>query len=242
VSAPRAVPAGQVNRVALYLGPPGCGKSNLAMRHLTAPPGGYLIAHESAAELPARLEPGGERPHYVRHASVAACRAALAVDARGVHAIRSEDGGEVLGFAMELGESAKATNGIPVRVLLDESAASAGSSARRLGPEFGRYLMMRRHFHTELYLCCQSPWRLHYAFIELSTDVYVFRLEKKEALVRLADEGMPDEMLARIPTLAEFECVHWERLKAQPAKKSRKIEDEKSQIVPRVATGVKLRS
>lgn len=218
---PRLVRKGDWNHAIVVLGVPGTGKSTYALQlalELGRTPA-YVLAHDPGWRLPARL-PDGRPAGLHRHESIAAARAALARDGRGVHVISCADGDEVIRLGKQLARASLAAGGghagVPVVVLLDEAVGTPGASPHRLGDELRELLATRRHLHLAIVMTAQSPQLAHYALLTLATEVVLFRMTDDRALRRLEQAGVPSEKLSRVATLPNYQhIVH--RLGEAPA-------------------------
>ncbi len=206
---PHLVALGKWNHCIGAIGPVGCGKTTLLMRHAVELAGtpAYVVAQDPNGNLPARLKPDGLATGIVRHNSMASVRASLRADGRGIHAVSTLDANGVILFAEELALESRKKNGgsrgVPSVVILDEIVAVKDAKPNYLGDTLSDLLLRRRWHHTALLYTTQSPRRCHYALFDQATELHLFRMRGRKDLSRLEEGGVPDEVLDVLPTLPD---------------------------------------
>lgn len=204
------VPLKSWNHCIGLLGQPGTGKSYRALilaREMSRTPA-YVLAHDPTGSY--------RGPDVHNYPDERAACAALATRPAGIHVIDVADGGRVLAAGIRVAESsARAGTGgraVPVLVLWDEMVAVSGASPHRLEESHRDVLARRRHLGSGVGLLwtTQTPQFAHYAMLALCTKLYLFRLQDKRALDRLAAIGVPDSTLALVRSLPDRRCIAWD--------------------------------
>jgi hypothetical protein len=227
----RLVGRGNWNHCIGAIGPVGCGKTTLLMRRAVelARTPAYVVAQDANANLPATLKPDNTPTGIVRHDSIDSVRLHLRADGRGIHAVSTLDANQVILFAEQLAQASLKAHGgqrgVPSVVILDEIVAVKDAKPNYLGDVLSDLLLRRRWHHTALLYTTQSPRRCHYALFDQATELYLFRMRGRKDLSRLEEGGVPDEVIAALPTLPDrayitFRPTDLAKMKSIPVEKS----------------------
>lgn len=200
------------NVVEGFLGAPGTGKTDRMVRRaleLQKLWHCYLIAHDIGWKIPPTLH-DGTPTGLQKHRNVSECIAALRTHPSGVHAISSANALPVLGLARQLGEASLARGkgyGPPVLVLIDETVQSQIADRKYLNPDMRELICDRRHAHVGLLWSVQSIRFVNAGLVTLSPIVWCSRIREEYSLDTLAKSGVPDEDLAKLPSLGQHEFL-----------------------------------
>lgn len=211
---PRGAARGTVNEAHVILGAPGTGKSTLALtiaERLAVELGAYRIASDPARYLPLRYH-DGQRTGVRWHETVAAARAAVARDPRGVHAVVGRDVTGVVAFAAELAAESMARWGerrAPPVVLLLDDAGVTKAARREFDDVLLGHLLARRHEHLALLWTVQDPYLVDRQIVSQCTDLWLGRMTDGIAMNRLRQAGVPEDELVAVPRLPNHRFLHW---------------------------------
>ena len=197
----------------IVLGAVGSGKSTHCVRlahQLARDPGVYVLAHDIGHKLPDRLH-DGTRSGIVRHLSVNAALARLKTSPAGIHAVMIPDAGAVISAGIRVAAASLqahgGTRGYPCVVILDEGTSVSGASRYRLSDEMQTQIVQRRHHHIGLVVGAQSPKAIHYGLLGFASELVLYRLPDRKTHDRLAEVGVPDEVIDRVAKLPPHEYI-----------------------------------
>lgn len=182
-------------RVIGYLGPPGSGKTRLALAHLARlhAAGMRCYIADRMGDAPAVLPDGTRIP------------------------LRSTDDLRLLAFRREMARLRSpwiqaftaphpeltllrrvvAWNDLSA-VLLDECGQAKDASRHRIGDALSDMLAGRRHGKVTILWGAQYPRQIHYSLISQCDWVYCFGMGDHADLSRLAEAGIPDHEIAEV--------------------------------------------
>lgn len=219
---------GEHNVMEGFLGCRGSGKSIAAQRRLTRDFGHcYRFAHDPNLSLKYKLPPDDEETGIMRHSSLEAIRARVAVDGSGTNVYSGEDTEPDALIALAWECAAKglkqvgpdARRGSPSMVLIDEIASWDQASALRAQPGFTvRQLVGRcRPLHTGLIYTAQRASMVHRWILFESTRITLFRLNDRADVERLIEGGFDRsavEPALELPYWGEKTGEHRRRIEA----------------------------
>lgn len=192
----------------------------------------YVLAHDVGWSIPTRL-PDGREVRVIRHSSIEAGEKYIAQygGQEAIHAFEcsAED---VIKLGERLADSSlRAAGGYdrpahPVVIFIDEAVlAIKDMSPQRMSPRMQELLARRRHKHIGVVWTTQHPGFVHYMMLSMGTQVYVFRCEGHQAQERLAQAGIPDELIDEVQYLEDHHYVVYTFGQLRP----RELEDECSE-------------
>ncbi len=193
--------AGAFNVLIPVIGVPGCGKSTYAFRRakqIARKTPAYLIIHDPGWALPADSA-------IRRYASIDEATAGMVGNPKRVHTLSIADGDDVVDFALKCAAASRAMNGPPILVMIDEGVAARGMAPSRLSPTMANFLARRRWLNVGLIVTAQSPMLIHYQLFGLATEMVLFQTIDRAGLKRLERFSVPQDILARLPTMPRFE-------------------------------------
>lgn len=171
-----------------------------------------MIAHDIGWRIPERLH-DGTPTGVIRHENVVSCANALSRDSRGIHCIATPDATDVITFgrlvAFESLRRNGGNHGYPVIIFLDEVVAAGVCDPHHLSPDMKTLIATRRHENIGIIWTCQSARLVHNQLIGLSTEMVVFELSSRADYRKLEDCGIPEEEIAKIPSLPKYGCVEY---------------------------------
>lgn len=217
------VKKGEWNKVELWFGPPGSGKSVNMMRTLRRYLGrAFIIAHDPNGNLPTKLAPDGLRVAVRMHEAdapgdgVDSIRAALIKGGPPVVHATNDEPSRLIGLARDVARAAMRTLGgeefgVPVILVADELSVWEEASQHRIGPALRDLLSRRRHMHVAFFGGAQFPRMIHYSLISQANALHFARMEERKDLERLCDGGVPEAIIARVPSLARYQFLDYSR-------------------------------
>lgn len=203
-------PIRSLDEVIGYIGAPRAGKTAMAAGELSAFQG-FALVHDPSEDFPTRL-PDGELLDVYQHSTLRSAARGFRRRPEAIHAC-SFDVEQVIALAKELvAGTTRGTDAIPVALLIDESVSweEAKGGRRQMGPQAADLIARRRRLHISLRYCAQFAGQIRSELLALATRLCVFRLRDTDDISRLRRRGMPDELLAKVPTLAQYEHVEWD--------------------------------
>lgn len=191
-----------------YVGKRGTGKSTLALARAVEKAkeigGAYVLVQDPQHRVPDTW-PSGKPVGARRYSTCEEARKSIEADPRGIHVISSGRALPVIDLAKKIsvaqfGEK-NDKQGHPCIVILDEAVNIEGASPYFLSDEMRDLIAGCRHYNVGVIWTSQQPQFVHYSFMALSTRMVLFKVTDERGLANLRKAGVPDEVLAKLPTL-----------------------------------------
>ncbi len=196
-----------MNFQGLIIGPPRAGKTSLASKlvssHLAK--GVRVFAHD----------PNHQYRQCVRYDSAAAWRAkaVAAASSSSKLPLGASLGGparEMTALVLELGRKYNTADRarVPMLAVYDEGSLLGSSGSTWIDSEDQALISTRRHLGVGLLYLVQRPTTLHTSFVELATDVWVFRQPMRHVRWLAERANVSELRLMASTTLPPFRCLH----------------------------------
>jgi len=201
------------NHLVVFVGRRGFGKTTKALEcaiDLSFTPA-YILAHDPGGRIGQWTPKHGDVGHLIkRHQTAAELFHTLRTTPGNVNTLESVDAEELLQMAVDVGRASKQAKGVPVIAWINEVTSCSSGSVNRISGSLQRIAAQGRHDLVGLFVEAQSSRLINYQLLCNSTRLVCFRLTDQNAVDRLREFEVPENILTRIATLPRFECIEWD--------------------------------
>lgn len=201
------IPHRSLNCVEGFVGVRNMGKTYLKTQRVRAQLGrGYIFQHDPQHQIQSKIV------CYSVHEAAQAVRKGLTKEPI---VCRVPNGAQVISLARWVAAQSleRARKELtypmawPVYLDLDEAVMTLGIQPDRLSPAAAELFTQCRHEHIALYWGTQTPNRIHYDVINLSTRMHFFKCPGAQAAKRMRDADIPDDVIRQVQSLRKHSYV-----------------------------------